>query len=502
MKKFFVKSFAIAMAIMMILVAAVPFVSAATLLDDTQKVSVTVSCDKSGYTFELFEVAALKTKTDSPYETYYDPLFNDIKDEVKSGNTKNILLKLDEISPALDPMPATAVSCGTFSTVGAATATSKTFDNLEQGIYYIKCTRFPAGVKAVENSVVALPYYQNNSWVYSIDTVNLATKVEDDTPETEKEITNSTRNNVNFTDVSIGDTVNFALYNTTAGSTAYKLETYTVKDKMSKGLTFDKNSVKVYLADSSKAKIADLTANDFKLNVTAEGDGKDTEFNVALNKTYLAKNDFYADNVEYVIVTYSAKLNKHAVKGAQGNPNDDIELEYGNKSAVDSVPGNRVYVYTYGVNVMKKNENGSALSGAKFGIYKTNADAENKANALGIGVSDTNGNTAFLNAAEEEIRLESGNYFIAEIEAPEGYNIYGKVIPVSIDVTYHEAIANETWVENAPADGTAIVTVTDTKLIVPQTGGYVVYLYIAGAVSLLIGGVLFFISRKIKAQNK
>ena len=40
MKKYFVKSFAIAMAIMMLLITAVPFVSAATLLDDTEKVSV------------------------------------------------------------------------------------------------------------------------------------------------------------------------------------------------------------------------------------------------------------------------------------------------------------------------------------------------------------------------------------------------------------------------------------------------------------------------------
>ena len=474
MKKYFVKSFAIAMAIMMLLITAVPFVSAATLLDDTEKVSVTVNCDKVGYTFELFEVAALKTKTDSPYETYYEPLFNEISAEVKSGKTKDILDKLDVISPALDPMPSTAISCGTFVT--SADSKTKTFSNLEQGVYYVKCVKFPAGVKAVENSVFALPYFENNSWVYTISPINLATKVADDTPTTKKEITNSTKNNVNFTDVSIGDTVDFALYNTTAGSVAYKLEQYTVKDKMSKGLTFDSSSVKVYLADSSKTKIADLAKDtDYKLNITAQGDGKDTEFNVALEKNYLAKNDFYASNVEYVIVTYSAKLNKHSVKGAQGNPNDDIELEYGNKSAV---------------------------SGAKFGIYKTNADAENKEHALGVGISDANGNTAFLNAAEEEIRLASGNYFIAEIEAPEGYNIYSKVIPVSIDVTYHEAITNETWVENAPADGTAIVTVTDTKLIVPQTGGFVVYLYIAGAVSLIIGGVLFVISRKTKKTTK
>lgn len=113
-------------------------------------------------------------------------------------------------------------------------------------------------------------------------------------------------------------------------------------------------------------------------------------------------------------------------------------------------------------------------------------------------MSGTDGKVVFLNAKEEELRLQSGNYYIAEVEAPAGYNIYGKVIPISIEATYHDSIQNETWVENCPADGAAIVTVTDTKLIVPQTGGYVMYLYIAGAVSLLLGGILFIVSRRAK----
>ena len=501
MKKYFTKSITIILAAVLLIMMAVPFASAATLLNEDLKVSVTLNCDKGGYTFELFEVAALKTKANSPYETYYEPLFNDIKDEVKSGKTKDILSKLDQLSPVNTAMPATAVSFGTFAS--SAENKTKTFSNLEQGIYYVKCIKFPAGVKSVENSVFALPYYTNNSWEYTIEPINLATKVADDTPTTEKEITNSTRNNVNYTDVSLGDTVDYALYNKTAGSVAYKLEKYVVKDKMSKGLTLDKNSLKVYLANSGKAKIADLTANvDYKLNITSQEDGKDTEFNVSLNKEYLAKNDFYAENVEYVIVTYSATLNKHSVIGATGNPNEDIELEYGNQSSVDSVPGNPVYVYTYGVGVMKLNEDGTALSGAKFSIFKTNADAEAKQNAIGTGVSGADGKVVFLNDKEEEVKVASGDYFIAEVEAPEGYNIYGKVIPVKIEATYHEAITNETWVKNCPADGAAVVTVTDTKLIVPQTGGYVMYLYIAGAVSLILGGVLFALSRRTKKTIK
>lgn len=146
-------------------------------------------------------------------------------------------------------LSATAISYGTFD----STEKTKTFSNLEQGIYYVKAIKFPAGVKSVENSVVALPYFDKNNWVYTIAPINLATKVADDAPTTEKEITNSTKDNVNFTDVSLGDTINFALYNTTTGSASIKLTTYAVYDNMSAGLTFDKNSVKVYLADKNKA---------------------------------------------------------------------------------------------------------------------------------------------------------------------------------------------------------------------------------------------------------
>ena len=430
MKKYFVKTTSAFIIILTLIITAIPFASAATILDESKKVSVTLNCSKPGYTFELFRVANLATASGTTNETAYTPLFDSIASEVKAGNSKNLLAKLDSLSPINTVMPTGAVSCGTFAST--ASTTTKTFSSLAQGIYYVKCTKYPAGVKSVTNSVFALPYFQNNSWVYTLSAINLANKVADDTPTTQKEITNSTKSNVNFTDVSLGDTVDFALYNTTAGSTSNKLEQYTVKDKMTKGLTFNKDSVKVYLADSSKTKIADLTKDtDYKLNVTSEGDGKDTEFNIALNKTYLAKSDFYASNISYVIVTYSAVLNKYAVVGTTGNPNEDVELTYGNSSSVASVPGNTVYVYTYGVNVMKKNENGSALSGAKFSIYKTSANAQNNQNAIGSGTSDSNGKVTFLNSAGEEVKLQSGTYYIVETQAPSGYNVYGKVIPVT-----------------------------------------------------------------------
>lgn len=474
-----------------LLFAAIPTASAATALKTDQKVNISVKCTKPGYTFELFRVADLKSTTATPFKTEYTSLVNSISAEILAGDSKAALDALDNADLS------TAVSQGTFTS--SATNTTQSFSNLEQGIYYIKCVKYPAGVTSITNSVLALPYY-NNGWVYSYAEINLASKVADSTPSTEKSITNSTKNNTNYTDVSLGDTVNFKLKNTVAGSNDIKLTTYAVYDDMSAGLTLNKNSFKVTLVDAKGAKVADLTkGTDYKVNVTSEGEGKNTKFNVALTSEYLAKSAFYTSNAKYVIVTYSATLNKYAVKGTAGNPNEDVKLEYGNDSGVDSVPGNKVYVYTYGLKVLKLNEAGNPLAGATFDLYNDKAHT----NVIGTGTSDSNGNVIFKNSANEEISLQSGTYYIVETVAPAGYNVYGKVIEVEIPVQYNSVFTKNTWVKNAPTNGAVEITVTDTIVFFPKTGGYVGFIRMAGVacVGISLALVLAYLIKKKSAKT-
>lgn len=474
-----------------LLFAAIPTASAATALKTDQKVNISVKCTKPGYTFELFRVANLKSTTATPFKTEYKSLINSISAEILAGDSKAALDALDTADLS------TAVSQGTFTS--SATNTTQSFSNLEQGIYYIKCVKYPAGVTSITNSVLALPYY-NNGWVYSYAEINLASKVADSTPSTEKSITNSTKNNTNYTDVSLGDTVNFKLKNTVAGSNDIKLTTYAVYDDMSAGLTLNKNSFKVTLVDAKGAKVADLTkGTDYKVNVTSEGEGKNTKFNVALTSEYLAKSAFYTSNAKYVIVTYSATLNKYAVKGTAGNPNEDVKLEYGNDSGVDSVPGNKVYVYTYGLKVLKLNEAGNPLAGATFDLYNDKAHT----NVIGTGTSDSNGNVIFKNSANEEISLQSGTYYIVETVAPAGYNVYGKVIEVEIPVQYNSVFTKNTWVQNAPTNGAVEITVTDTIVFFPKTGGYVGFIRVAGVacVGISLALVLAYLIKKKSAKT-
>lgn len=496
MKKLF-KITPIIMAVILIILSSIHFASAATnQLDESRKVSFTLKCAKPGYTFTVYKVAELKT-TENPYKTAYDSLIPSISDEILSGKTSSVLAALDGIKT----MPSSASIVGTFTT--SATSTTKTLSSLVQGMYYIKATNYPAGVKSVTNSVIALPYY-NSGWVYTYKTIDLAAKVNDGDVTTGKTITNSTKDNTNFTDVSLGDTVNFEIKSSTAGSTEMKLKSYTVYDEMSAGLTLDKDSVKVALLNAQGQKVneTDLAPSDYTLNVTSEVDGKATTFNVALTNTYLQKNDFYAEGVTYTSVTYSAKLNKYAVVGKTGNPNTETKLVYSNKNGVESeVNGNTVYVYTFAVTTNKTDTAGKALEGAEFSLFKTEEDATALTNAIASGVSDKTGKVTYYNTSKEEIKLASGKYYIVETKAPTGYNIYGKVIPVTIDVTYGATFVDGSYITNCPTDGTASVDVKDTKILLPQTGGAgTMMFYVAGA-ALALGGIIVLVLRKVKKHN-
>lgn len=498
MQKNFKKIFSITITILLILLSSIPFASAATLLDESQTVSITMNCDKPGYTFNVYKVATLDSTNTSPYETKYNSLIPSVSDKILSGKTADILAALD----AIETMPTSAPTVDTFTT--SATSTTKTVSNLAQGIYYVRAVNYPAGVKSVTNSVAALPYY-NDGWVYSIPAINLAEKVVDDVPETHKSITNSTKDNENYTDVSLGDTVDFEIRSTTAGSKSMKLGSYAVYDDMSAGLTLNKDSFNVALLRQDGTKITDLDSSEYTVTVTSEGEGEgqNTEFNVALTHAYLQTDEFYAADVYYTSVTYSAILNKYAIVGTAGNPNTEQKLVYSNKNGVtDEVEANTVYVYTYAAATNKLDPEGSKLEGAEFKLYKTEENAKAQKDEIATGTSDGDGKVLYYNSKKEEMKLQSGTYYIVETKAPKGYSLYGKVIKITIEAEYGDTFVNDTYVTNSPKDGYAVVDVTDMPIPAPQTGGIGTSIFYAGGAVLLAGSAAFFFAAKRKKNQK
>lgn len=498
MKTKITKVFTAFLAVALIILSSIPFASAAELLNTEKAVSLTLNCSKPGYTFTVYKVATLDHTTSSTYETKYTSLVSEIDSSVLDGETADILEALDNV----DTLPSAATVVGTFTS--SATEITKTISGLAQGIYYVRATNFPAGVKSVTNSVVALPYFDGDEWQYSIPAINLAEKVVDDKSITEKTITNSTKNNKNYTDVSLGDTIEFEIRSTTAGSAKMKLSAYAVYDDMSAGLTLNKNSFNVALLKKDGTKITDLDNSEYTVTITSEGEGKNTLFNVALTNAYLQLDEFYGSDVYYTSVTYSAVLNKYAVVGTAGNPNTEQELSYSNKNGVtDKIEGNTVYVYTYAVTNNKYDETGKTpLAGAEFALYLTEEDATAQINEIAAGVSDENGRVTYYNGKGEEIRLQSGTYYIVETAAPKGYNLYGSVITVDINAEYGQTLVNGTYVTNCPKDGYATFDVCDNKIVLPQTGGFGTHIfYIIGIGSLVAGAALLFVRKKVKAHK-
>lgn len=494
-------------AIVMIFAISIPSFSAANAaLNTSQKVSFTAECNKAGYEFSVYKIASLVTTT-SPYSVKYSPNVSAaaVRSAIADGNiTESERAKvLNELDKDTSLSGASIIGTYKVDTDGA----SKTFTNLDQGIYYVRATNYPAGVKQVANSAFALPYYTAESgWVYNLDIINLASKVEEDNPTIEKIISNSTKNNVNFTDVSIGDTVNFEIKTSTVGAANavsvldFKLNSYVVSDAMSKGFTLNQSSFAVALKDNAGTTLSTLATTDYTVDVTAEV-GRDTTFTVALNRSYLNKSDFYS--ADYVVITYSAVLNKYATTENTGNSNEAVKLTYSNKNDVTAeVDGNTVYVYTFKVQVHKYDEVGTVLPGADFALYKTETDANDDRNAIATGTSDNDGIVVFYNMNHEEILLQSGNYFVRETKSPVGYNRYTDIIPIAITATYGNTLINDTYIVNAPAHGLVTFGVKNSKTVLPQTGGIGNIVIYSVAIALAVaGGVVFIISRKKKGST-
>ena len=482
------RMFTMIFAIILVIAVSIPCVSAATSeLTTTKKVSFTAECSKPGYEFSVYKIADLKTTT-NPYSVKYDVKVSsgEVQAMVADGNLSDanrakILNALDK-----DTALAGATIVGTYKV--DTDGSSKTFSNLAQGIYYVRATNFPSGVKKVTNSAFALPYYTaENGWVYDLDTINLAAKVEEDNPDIEKEITNSTKNNVNYTDVSIGDTVEFKIESSVVGA----VNNVDVLD-------FKLNS----LEDENDKNLAEVSASDYTVNVTAEA-GRDTNFTVSLKKDYLQKPGFYA--ADHVAIRFSAVLNKFATTEPVGNPNDAVKLTYTNKNDVKGeVDGNKVFVYTYHIQVHKLDEKGKALSGAEFALYKTEADAKAEDKAIATGTSDKDGLVVFNNANNEEMLLQSGKYFVKETKAPTGYNRYTDVIPAEITVSYGDTLTNGTYIVNGPDLGLVSFDVKNSKTVLPQTGGQGNVIIYSVAVSLAVAGgvILLVLRRKKKSADK
>lgn len=303
-------------------------------------------------------------------------------------------------------------------------------------------------------------------------------------------------------DYDINDAVPFKLEGTVASNYAdYDTYYFAFHDVEERGLTFNKDSVKVYV---------DNTAITSDYEVVTEGltDGCTFEVKFADLKQISAVKAGSKIRVEY-----TSTLNENAVIGEQGNVNK-AKLQYSNNpndeqggenGPTGETPWDNVIVFTYKTVINKVDDQNQPLKGAEFTLSKKMKDGSTTTVAV---VKDSEGTTFTFNG------LDDGDYVLTETKTPAGYN---SIKPITFTVTANHTITWEgedrdtilTGLSGNAASGEITFTPTgdkselDTSVVnkpgssLPETGGMgTIVLYAAGAVLVIAAGVYFGLKKK------
>ena len=309
----------------------------------------------------------------------------------------------------------------------------------------------------------------------------------------------------------IGQKVNFTLTSKVPDMSEFDTYYFAFKDTMSKGLTFDKDSVEVTIGGTK------LEANAIKVESTPDAATGATNITIEILNMKTDGTAKYTAGAD-IKVTYSATLNKDAVVGSTGNTNS-AKVEYQNGpnqedhgTSNPSITTTRTYPVKVQKHAFENNDQNSFLAGAKFALstsetVPTFTKAENGDYTL--DTSDTNvirlvGSEATYRVAEKDETdavtyfttvdtsatiingLKAGTYYLHEIEAPEGYNKLTAPVKVTITETTGKdgKVTGVTYTVGDTDQSTndTIKVENKTGSMLPSTGGM-------GTIGLTVLGV-------------
>lgn len=364
-----------------------------------------------------------------------------------------------------------------------------------------------------------------------------------------KKITNDEPTNVS--DHNIGDTVNYTIVATIDPNMAqYDPDTYVYKitDTLSKGVVYDLDPTNGALEDFNAGNEGDVkAAMGLTIQLDNDGDGTieagegqdiseyftvnlldDPDLDDGFTFTITGNTNWASSGLSgNVIVKYKAIVNKFAVVGGIGNPNE-VDLEFSNNPDTNSTgetPKDIVTSFTYQLNVTKvdgKDEN-VKLEGARFALYRLVNDTEKEyvlidANNKVSGwqkTLPTDGNIVTDGDGKMSvIGLDAGTYYLTECVAPDGYNLLDGDVKITITPVYSQdgkTIENLTvtvgeGVDAVTTPGTKTDGKFDGKLEVtvenfsgaelPSTGGIGTTIFYALGGLLAVGAAVFLVTKK------
>lgn len=373
---------------------------------------------------------------------------------------------------------------------------SVTFDQLTPGYYLVQPDKGSTSATR-----------KTDAMLVNVPSDKAATlRLKSEYPSVEKKVdTDKTESNAQ-----IGQKVNFTLTSKVPDMSEFDTYYFAFKDTMSKGLTFDENSVKVSIGDQELTKETDFKVTTAKVAETGATNITIEILNMKANHTSDAGKD--------IKVTYSATLNKDAVVGNTGNKNE-AKVEYQNGPKQDdhgtsnpSTTTTRTYPVKVQKHAFENNDQNSFLADAKFALSTSKTVptfTKGEDGSYTLDKADTNvvrlvGTDATYRVAEKDEDgavtyfttvgtsattingLKAGTYYLHEIEAPEGYNKLTAPVEVTITETTGEGgkVTGVTYKVGETDQGTNDTVKVENKTgsMLPSTGGM-------GTIGLTVLGV-------------
>lgn len=355
---------------------------------------------------------------------------------------------------------------------------------------------------------------------------NVTIDPKSDVPSFEKKIkdTNDTEGTTtgwqDSADYDIGDDVPFKLEGTVAANYAqYKQYYFAFHDKEEEGLTFNKDSVRVYV-DNTEIKEGYTVVDNLADGCT---------FEVVFNDLMAAAKEykFTVNGGSKIRVEYTSKLNEKAKIGKEGNVNsaslefsNNPNQEQGGTPDTGKTPWDNVIVFTYKVVVNKIDSSQKPLAGAAFELSKKVNDEYTRV-ALVNATQNTEGKYTLSNETVTKFEwkgLDDGDYMLTEVITPAGYNT---IAPIKFTVNADHTITWEgenrntilTSLTGNAATGDITFTANDDKTELatnvvnnkgselPSTGGMgTTIFYVVGSILVLGAAILLITKKRMSAR--
>lgn len=452
---------------------------------------------------------------------------------------------------------------GTLSAYGEASK-SYTISGLAAGYYFIKDADTVAETDAYTDFILKLT--NDETITRKADVPTVEKKVQED----DKDITNGENENYgegynDVADWNIGDAVPFKLIGTLPTNLSdYDTYQYIFHDTLSEGLDLNRDSIRVYMASDKAGTKDKKELHGYTVNVPGTEEENQCSFEVAFAD--LTNSETVGEEVtanKYIIVEYTATLNKDAEIGLPGNPNR-VYLEFSNnpnsggEGDTGKTPEDKVIVFTYELDATKVDgeHTDTKLKDAEFVLYKEvdgvkqyaqvaqedQIDQETQEITIKKGtiigwdpaVSESENSITYPenstlksdeNGLFKVIGLDDGTYWLKETKAPDGYNLITDPIKIEIKAT---TVNDQEWTAmEGPSDAlTALeikVTVgstttsgngdTESGIVetdiknnkgaeLPETGGMgTTIFYVLGAILVLGAGGLLIARRRTDSEK-